>query len=66
MSEILFSDIVWPILDRLKPFPDGVSIQNLEIKRIIKVTPFIRNAKEILNNDKFEVLKVIRYLQHFS
>ena len=33
---------------------------------IIKVTPFIRNAKEILNNDKFEVLKVIRYLQNFS
>ena len=28
-----FPDIVWSILDRLKPFTDEVSIQNLEIKR---------------------------------
>ena len=32
-EKYLFSDIVWSISDRLKPFPDGVSIQNLEIKR---------------------------------
>ena len=30
------------------------------------MTPFIRNAKDILNDDKFKVLKVIRYLQNFS
>ena len=31
--QILFSGIVWLILDRLKIFPVGASIQNLEIMK---------------------------------
>ena len=56
MWEICFSDIVWSVLDRLKPFPHGISIQNLEIKRVNLSDPF---ALEMLR--KFDIMINLKY-----